>query len=1077
MKSKKIFILLAALALSLGACETGTSSKGGKKSNTSDTSQTSDQGSGGGDTVAVTSVTLSKKTLTLTEEKSETLSATVLPENASNTKLTWSISDPEIASVTQLGKVTAIKAGTATITVASQSNPEVSDTCALTVEAKKEPIGTLEKPVTVAEALEVIKNLEDSKGKTDDGKSYNKNIFYDAPFYVTGTIVGGVKAGNTAGTYNFKMYDNNTGSGKSITCYYIAAAAGVTPKDYSKVVVYGLLENYGGEGEFIETYDGVDSKILSAVDGTAPERELDKGETEDDALSVSEAINLMKTLSDNKNTLFDYFVTGPIHSIKDAYSDQYKNVSLYIGTDEAKVQLFRAKLGEGVSKDDLVVGKQLYVKGRLYHYVSTTQQGVEEYEVAEGGTITRILDVEPESVAVTAAGSATSVRVGETLQLSASVLPAVAPQNVTWSSSDPTKASVDANGLVTGVAEAEEVTITATSSKATVKGEIKLAVAPKASVLAQSITVDASAELVLGGNAKELDYTLAPEGCVAAVTVSSDHPEFVTATATGGKLSLTPVAIGSANITLSATQGTDDTSDDVSKTVAVTVRYAKANEIAVDVNSVITGKVMAVSNSSKTNSGGKYYSTLLIDDGTAGIVAYYVDQTATAALTYKVGDVLKVTGKGAARDKGIQFSASAIESATAEITPTTATAITPEQAQALITAKAVPVGGLVSLENVAVTSGSGAYMYMNFGGALMETSVATGGVAVNKLYNLEGYLYNLYQDKYLTLVVTKATAVKENIAVTPAVTGTCQVGGGKATVSATTAGLESDTYSFKSADEKIATVAANGEVTGVAGGKVNITVTSNTYGTSKAIEVTVKAAAGTVLAEASASSVAVGSTITITASTVDVADDTYTYASSNTSKATVSDAGVVTGVAVADEVTITVTSVADSSKKAEIKIAVTEAGAVAFAVAKSIAAGDTVYLACNAVSKQYAGPNNANASAYGTASDFVDSKPVKTGLALIVEAGAADGTFSFKIASGDYKDKYLAWSSGNSLKVDATKDNNSSWVVTFDADGNATIKNKADETRIIWWNVSSPRFACYTSKSNGDSYKYVQLWK
>ena len=104
---------------------------------------------------------------------------------------------------------------------------------------------------------------------------------------------------------------------------------------------------------------------------------------------------------------------------------------------------------------------------------------------------------------MTAAGSATSVRVGETLQLSASVLPAVAPQNVTWSSSDPTKASVDANGLVTGVAEAEEVTITATSSKATVKGEIKLAVAPKASVLAQSITVDASAELVLGGDAKE----------------------------------------------------------------------------------------------------------------------------------------------------------------------------------------------------------------------------------------------------------------------------------------------------------------------------------------------------------------------------------------------------------------------------------------------------------------------------------------------------------------------------------------------------------------------------------------------
>lgn len=88
------------------------------------------------------------------------------------------------------------------------------------------------------------------------------------------------------------------------------------------------------------------------------------------------------------------------------------------------------------------------------------------------------------SVTVSAAGGATSVKAEETLQLSATVVGTNNPaQTVTWSSSDTSKATVNAStGLVTGVAEGQ-VTITATSTVDTSqKGTINLTVTAKGTV-------------------------------------------------------------------------------------------------------------------------------------------------------------------------------------------------------------------------------------------------------------------------------------------------------------------------------------------------------------------------------------------------------------------------------------------------------------------------------------------------------------------------------------------------------------------------------------------------------------------
>ncbi|PQD92450.1 hypothetical protein CUM68_06305, partial [Enterococcus faecium] len=61
-------------------------------------------------------VTLNKTTTTLAVGASETLSATVLPADATDKSVKYSSSDEKIATVTPVqGKITGIAAGTATI--------------------------------------------------------------------------------------------------------------------------------------------------------------------------------------------------------------------------------------------------------------------------------------------------------------------------------------------------------------------------------------------------------------------------------------------------------------------------------------------------------------------------------------------------------------------------------------------------------------------------------------------------------------------------------------------------------------------------------------------------------------------------------------------------------------------------------------------------------------------------------------------------------------------------------------------------------------------------------------------------
>ncbi len=90
-------------------------------------------------TVSVAGVSLNKSSVNLNEGGSESLTATVSPSNATNKSVSWKSSDAGVATVDANGKVTAVKAGSATITVTTSDGSKTA-TCSVTVAANAVPV-------------------------------------------------------------------------------------------------------------------------------------------------------------------------------------------------------------------------------------------------------------------------------------------------------------------------------------------------------------------------------------------------------------------------------------------------------------------------------------------------------------------------------------------------------------------------------------------------------------------------------------------------------------------------------------------------------------------------------------------------------------------------------------------------------------------------------------------------------------------------------------------------------------------------------------------------------------------------
>ena len=144
-----------------------------------------------------------------------------------------------------------------------------------------------------------------------------------------------------------------------------------------------------------------------------------------------------------------------------------------------------ASIGEIITADNFVLAKITGVApGKATISVTTNDGGFKRYCPITIDPIVKVTEINlwPTSAII---------EIGQTEQLTAAVLPSDADnKEVEWSSSDTSVATVDANGLVTGVAKGE-ATITATAKDGSgVKGEATITVVGKKPT---SITFDGTA--------------------------------------------------------------------------------------------------------------------------------------------------------------------------------------------------------------------------------------------------------------------------------------------------------------------------------------------------------------------------------------------------------------------------------------------------------------------------------------------------------------------------------------------------------------------------------------------------------
>ena len=188
--------------------------------------------------VSVTGVSLNKTSLSLVEGGSESLTATISPDNATNKAVSWKSSDSGVATVDGSGKVTAVKAGSTTITVTTTDGGKTA-TCSVTVTSKTVSVtgvkldnGKLELKAGETAQLTATVEPSDASDKSLEWTSSDAKIAtVDASGKVTAVGVG-------SATITVKTKDG----GKTATCAVTVAPVaveGVTVDPAKSEVVEG----------------------------------------------------------------------------------------------------------------------------------------------------------------------------------------------------------------------------------------------------------------------------------------------------------------------------------------------------------------------------------------------------------------------------------------------------------------------------------------------------------------------------------------------------------------------------------------------------------------------------------------------------------------------------------------------------------------------------------------------------------------------------------------------------------------------------------------------------------------------
>ena len=527
--------------------------------------------------VEVESVSLNKSEMTLTEGESETLAATVTPENAENKSIKWSSNNEAVATVDANGTVTAKSAGTAVITATSTNGKSAS--CTVKVEKKQIPVtevrlsestvGIVEGSTYKLTATVLPENTTDSKSVS--WSSSNSEV---ATVDANGTVTA-----KRAGTAVITATSTN---GKTAGCTVTVekkqipvtevrlseSTVGIVEGSTYKLTATVLPENttdsknvsWSSNNEAVATVDA-NGNVTAKRAGTAVITATStNGKTAGCTVTVSKKeipiteISLDKssaTLTEGETTTLTATVLP--ENTTDSKSVSWSSSNSEVATVDANGTVTAKRAGTAVITATSTNGK------------------------TAGCTVT----VSKKEIPITEISldkSSATLTEGETTTLTATVLPenTTDSKNVSWRSSNSEVATVDANGTVTAK-RAGTAVITATSTNGKSAG--CTVTVSKKEIPITEISLDKSSATLTEGETTTLTATVLPENTTDSKSVSwsSSNSEVATVDANG---TVTAKRAGTAVITATSTNGKT-----AGCTVTVSRKEIPITEISLDKSS------------------------------------------------------------------------------------------------------------------------------------------------------------------------------------------------------------------------------------------------------------------------------------------------------------------------------------------------------------------------------------------------------------------------------------------------------------------------------------------------------------
>jgi uncharacterized protein YjdB len=779
------------------------------------------------------SIALNKATTSIVAGLTETLTVTYKPTNTADSKtVVWTTSDATKATVVD-GVVTAVAAGTATITATCNGK---TATCAVTVAATSIPLTAIAlnkattsifvgRPDTLTTDTLTPETL--TVTYTPANTTDSKTVVWTTSDATKATVANGVVTAVALGTATITA----TCNGKTATCAVTVAQVNSSDLQVTRIAYTdaGALPTLYYRLQAVFNYDFAAAWSSIITDKAVTDYIKINGTKLSDLIAEAAAAGKpMIVQTDSRTTdskkILDIYIpkTNAI----------FKNVISAVDGDV--VEFMEGLISPTGNMIGSSVGNQFLVR------TSST-----------GFTITPLT-----SIALNKA--TTSIVAGQTETLTATYNPTdtTDSKETTWTSSDPTKATV-ANGVVTAVA-AGTATITATCNEKTATCVVTVTAATTSKPLT-AIALNKATTSIVAGQTDILTVTYTPADTTDSKTVVWTTSDATKATVANDVV--TAVAAGTATITATCNGKT--------ATCAVTVTQVNSSDL----------QVTKIGYSDAIGTGVPTYRLQVFFNKDFGIA------WTTIPTDKAVTDYIKINGTKLsdliAADSGIFVQ-------TDNRTP----------ASTQILDIYIPKTNAIFKNVISAVDGD----VVEF----MEGLISPKGDMIGSSVGNQIFV-RTSQDYFTIVTITPLTSIVLNKATTSIVAGQTET----LTVTYTPADTtDSKTIVWTTSDATKATV-ANGVVTAVAAGTATITATCN--GKTATCAVTVTAATTKPLTSISlnktTTSIVAGQTetLTVTYNPADTTDSkTATWTTSDATIATVEN-GVVTAVA-AGTATITATS-------------------------------------------------------------------------------------------------------------------------------------------------------------------------